>query len=284
MGDTLSPLTFPPELYKRLVPSEFLSHHLKAVPSIRPDARAPKDFRDLAVTNGSLASTNGSAVVRLGGTVVTCGIRAEITEPDLFKPTTGFVVPNIELGPLCHSSFKAGPPSELQQSVAHFLMNTISTTGVLDLEKLCIQEQKAVWVLYVDVICISYEGSIRSASIAAIMAALLNTSLPTAAWDSDLENVICKHEYNPLSINFIPHVLEFGVFDGVVLADMTDEEESLCHEIVRFTLESSGKILSLSKSGGTTIGGHQLPEILSLCEDRAKLMDTIIRSNAKHRL
>ena len=50
----------------------------------------------------------------------------------------------------------------------------LKESKVLDLKDLCIEEGKAVWVLYVDAVCVSYDGNIYDAALAAIMAALNN--------------------------------------------------------------------------------------------------------------
>lgn len=46
---------------------------------------------------GSITSADGSALVRLGETTVLCGIRAEVAEPDLLSPSSGFLGKTTEL-------------------------------------------------------------------------------------------------------------------------------------------------------------------------------------------
>lgn len=241
-------------------------------------------FRDINVTTGSLSNTNGSSVVRLGNTLMACGIKAEVCEPDPFYPKRGFVVPNIDIGPLCHSSFKSGPPSDLQQYISCALLQTLLSASVLDLEELCIMEGKAVWALYIDIICLSHGGSLLSAATTAMVSGLLNTSLPSAQWDIDSSTVVCKHEYQPIKLHVIPHVVEFGIFDGIVLADLTDEEEELCSETMTVTMSSDASILELHKSGGHVLGIPQMDEVLQLVEERVRIVDAMVRRNEKHRL
>lgn len=40
---------------------------------------------------GSINTADGSALVRMGGTTIVCGVKAEIAEPDLEKPDEGFL-------------------------------------------------------------------------------------------------------------------------------------------------------------------------------------------------
>lgn len=283
MGDVLSPVTFPPELYRRLVPSQFLLHHLSTQPPVRPDARRPQEFREVSVNTGSLTNTCGSSVVKLGSTIMSCGVRAEITQPDAFHPRSGYIVPNIEIGPLCHSAHRAGPPSDMQQTIAYSLDKLLKNSQVVDEEELCIVEKKAVWVLYVDVICLSHGGSLLSAATLAVVSALLSTSLPIARWELDCDAVRCTHEYSPLKIRTVPHVVEFGIFNGVLLADITEEEEGLCAETISITL-SKENILAVSKTGGGSISAQDVDQVVALAEKRVKAMDTIVRASQKHRL
>lgn len=48
----------------------------------------------------------------------------------------------------------------------------IVSSGMLDLEQLCIEPGHAVWVLYADIICLNYDGNAMDAAIIALMAAL----------------------------------------------------------------------------------------------------------------
>ena len=61
-----------------------------------------------------------------GETSVVCGVKLELAEPRPEAPDQGFVVPNLELSPICHPQFKPGPPSELAQTVSNFLLEVRS--------------------------------------------------------------------------------------------------------------------------------------------------------------
>ena len=75
---------------------------------------------------------------------------------------------------MCSSKFRPGPPSEQAQAVSEAINRVLKESKVLDLKDLCIEEGKAVWVLYVDAVCVAYDGNIFDAALAAIMAALNN--------------------------------------------------------------------------------------------------------------
>jgi len=45
---------------------------------------------------------------------------------------------------------------------------------VIDLETLCIEEKKAVWVLFADIVCVNYDGNVFDACVIALITALMN--------------------------------------------------------------------------------------------------------------
>lgn len=49
------------------------------------------------------------------------------------------------------------------------------SSGVLPTSSLCIEPGKAVWALFVDAICINYDGNIFDATLLAMIAALKNS-------------------------------------------------------------------------------------------------------------
>jgi len=77
-----SSLSFPRETFAKLSPHPYLLAHLQPSSETskptRANGRAPKQFRQPHVNNGSLTHAEGSAVVRIGDTTVVCGIRGEV--------------------------------------------------------------------------------------------------------------------------------------------------------------------------------------------------------------
>lgn len=134
----------------------------------------------------SINTADGSAIVKLGSTTVVCGIKAELADPKAAEPENGFIVPNIELTPLCSSKFRPGAPTEEAQVIAHTLDGIVKSSKCFDLKKLCVAKDKLVWVLYCDVVCLNYDGSVLDAAVIALMTALKTLTIPVVAYNSDL--------------------------------------------------------------------------------------------------
>lgn len=96
----------------------------------------------------------------------------ELATPKADVPDHGYIVPNVELSPLCSSKFRPGPPSEQAQVLSKSIDIVLSNSRALDLKDLCICKNKLVWVLYCDILCLNYNGSVVDACIGAVIAAL----------------------------------------------------------------------------------------------------------------
>lgn len=92
--------------------------------------------------------------------------------PKAELPDRGFIVPNIDLPPLCSSKFRPGPPSEEAQIYTGFMDHLISQSLLIDMKQLCIANDKLAWVIYCDLICLDHDGGIIDACVAVMSAAL----------------------------------------------------------------------------------------------------------------
>ncbi|KAH9958231.1 ribosomal protein S5 domain 2-type protein [Russula dissimulans] len=207
-------------------------------------------WRDISVHLGPISTADGSALVRLGHTTIVCGVKAEIAEPDLGQPTEGFLVPNIDLPAMCAPRFKPGPPSEEGQVLSDRLASTITAAGVLPLSALCIQPERAAWVLYLDATCINYDGNVFDAALIAMVAALKNTTLPEATYNEETGLTTCTRKIRTsLPINVSRFRIRLAT---TVLADPTAFEEPLLDTYLSIVLDERGATL---RSAGVPRGG-----------------------------
>jgi exosome complex component RRP43 len=159
-------------VFKRVQPVAYYRHFIDQ--DVRPDGRLFSDVRQTTVTVGAIETADGSSMVRMGNTTVVCGIKVQVALPHPLTPTKGYIVPNVELSPLCSSRFKVGPPSELAQVTSEWLHQMVQ--HVVNVEDLCIERGKAVWVIYADVTCLNYDGNVLDAAQLALVAALRNST------------------------------------------------------------------------------------------------------------
>lgn len=96
----------------------------------------------------------------------------ELATPKASEPENGFIVPNIELTPLCSPKFRPGAPSDEAQVYSRLLADIITNSNCVNCKDLCIVKEKLVWTLYCDMSCLDHDGSVLDAAIIALIAAL----------------------------------------------------------------------------------------------------------------
>lgn len=309
---------------------------------LRANNRTEHEFRKVGVNAGSLTHCNGSAVVRLGNTSAVCGVRAEILkESDIqgtadFAPSTGFesenlegekqeiealrlLVPNVELSTGSTPQHIPGnAPSAFAQTLITRIRSLLLSTSLVRLQDLRIlhtpasnpddpeadpePQIKGYWVLYIDIFYISIDGNAFDAAWLSILAALKNSVIPRAAWDEELEMILCSddpRDAQALSLRGLPIPSTFAVFEGKrdwdesgeakevnwLLSDPDTFEEGLCRESVCVVVDCTGGkrgtkdaiLRRVEKSGGAVVGREEMKGLVGRAVERWEDVEKVIR-------
>ncbi|KIJ16523.1 hypothetical protein PAXINDRAFT_113706 [Paxillus involutus ATCC 200175] len=273
------------QIFQRLHPHAYLDRFLAE--GVRPDGREPSEWRDVFVNVGSITTADGSALVRMGGTTIVCGVKAEIAEPELDSPDLGFIVPNLDLPAICSPKFKPGPPSEEAQVLSERLNEALVSSNMLPLSTLVISSGQAVWCLYIDATCINYDGNAFDAALLAMVAALGNTTLPQATSDPNTSGTTYSCAVRvPLSLNTNRMVvgLSFGCVGGStpsLLADPTSFEEPLLTSTISVVVDGEGGVVSVERNAlGGSDGGERelfLDKCLLAAKDRSAILHKLLQ-------
>uniref|UniRef100_A0A3Q3M212 Exosome complex component RRP43 n=1 Tax=Mastacembelus armatus TaxID=205130 RepID=A0A3Q3M212_9TELE len=270
-------------LYTRTAePLEYHRSFLKE--NCRPDGRELSEFRTTTLNIGSISTADGSALVKVGNTTVVCGIKAELANPAVETPGKGYIVPNVDLPPLCSSRFRPGPPGEQAQAASQFIADVIGSSDIIQTEDLCIERGKLCWVLYCDMICLDYDGNILDACIIALLAALKYTQLPEVTINTETGTPeVNLEKRHGLHIRKHPISASFCVFDdSILIVDPTAEEESLSTAQLTVVTDEEDRLCSVHKPGGTSLSGDKLQECISRAAVRQreiqKLINKVIHS------
>uniref|UniRef100_A0A8D3B9L0 Exosome complex component RRP43 n=1 Tax=Scophthalmus maximus TaxID=52904 RepID=A0A8D3B9L0_SCOMX len=268
--------------FKTVEPLEYHRSFLKE--NCRPDGRELSEFRTTTLNIGSISTANGSALVKFGNTTVMCGIKAELANPTVETPGKGYIVPDVDLPPLCSSRFRPGPPGEQAQAASQFIADVIESSGVIQTEDLCIDRGKLCWVLYCDMMCLDYDGNLLDACIVALLAALKNTRLPEVTFNTETSAPEVNSEKRQgLCIRKHPVATSFCIFDdSILIVDPTAEEESLATAQLTVVTDEEDRLCSVHKPGGTSMSGQKLQECISRATARQreiqKLIDKVAHS------
>ena len=125
----------------------------------RADGRAFDERRDIFIEPNVIDKAEGSARVKLGDTQVIVGVKPTIGEPFGDTPNLGVLMTNCELLPMAAPGFEPGPPSPESIELARVVDRGIRESELVDLEKLCIEEGKKVWMLFIVLHVIDYDGN-----------------------------------------------------------------------------------------------------------------------------
>ncbi|XP_053444639.1 exosome complex component RRP43-like [Nycticebus coucang] len=216
------------------------------------DGRELGEFRTITVNISSISTADDSALVKLGNTTVLWGVKVEFAAPPTDAPDKGYVVPNVDLPPLCSLRFRSGPPEEEAQVSSQIIAEVTENSQIIQ-KDLCISPGKLAWVLYCDLICLDYDGNILDACPFALLAALKNVQLPkvTINEETALAEVNLKKK-SYLNIRTHPVATSFAVFDDTLLiVDPTVEEEHLATGTLTIVMDEEAKLCCLHKPGGT---------------------------------
>jgi exosome complex component RRP43 len=239
--------------------------------------------------------------------------RGELRDYDL-------LVPNVELATGSAPQFLPGvPPTALAQTLASRVYSLLHATGLVRAEDLRVwyrpgekggrragedvemgeaeeedkekEEERVVayWVLYIDLLFVSFDGNPFDVAWAAVVAALRDTRLPVARWDPDREMVVCSRtERRKLDVRGLPVACSAAVFmekehreaaagagEGRhwILLDPDRLEESLCQEVITMVVDCSDgetRIKSIEKLGGTVLGRELIRGFAGVAERRWK--------------
>ena len=99
---------------------------------------------------------------------------------------------NSELLPMAAPDFEPGPPDERSVELARVTDRCIREAGVVDLEKLVISEGEKVWMIFLDLHVLDYDGNLMDAAVLGSVAALINTKIPETRIEDG--EIIVDHE------------------------------------------------------------------------------------------
>ncbi len=234
----------------------------------RLDGRGLTDYREIKVEQGIIERAEGSARVLLGRTEVLVGTKIEIGEPFLDTPNAGVLTVNAELVPLASSTFEPGPPDENSIELARIVDRGIRESKAIDLEKLCIEAGKRVFVVFVDVYVLNHDGNLIDASALAALGALLNTKMPK--YEIEEGEVKIKPVYAPLPLRRRPITVTFAKISDQLVVDPWLEEEQVMDARLTVAIDDDGNMCAMQKGGSGYFVAKQVLEAAKVAREKAE--------------
>jgi exosome complex component RRP42 len=246
------------------------------------DKRPVTSYRPIEIVYGVAPKAEGSALVRLGNTQILAGVKLEVGQPYPDTPDEGAIVVNAEYIPAASPTFEPGPPDENAIELARIIDRSIRESKAIPLDKLCIIPGKKVWIVWLDIYILDYDGNIVDASMLASMAALSNTYIPyfeIVDQHTGIVKVNKDQKVSPLPINkYVVTVTTYKIGDVLVI-DPTAEEESLAQHRIAVSIDEEKRIVGLQKMGLGALTEKELDEIISLSMSKAEELITILKKS-----
>ncbi len=234
----------------------------------RIDKRGFFEYRKIQINKNIIPKAEGSAEVILGNTRVIAGVKMDIGEPFPDTPDEGVLMTNAEFVPLASSEFEPGPPNENAIEVARVVDRAIRESGAIDTKSLCIEPGKKVWLVFVDIYVLDYDGNIIDAASLAALEALLNARFPKLIKEGDDYKVDYETKTEPLKLTKKPLCVTFGKVGNHIFADPSLIEENVMD--ARLTVGTMEDGLCSMQKGGPN-GGFTPEEVEEIVKKAQEL-------------
>ena len=253
---------------------EFLKENL------RLDGRKSEDYRKIVVESGISPSAASSVRVKFGKTEVYAGVHLAPAVPYPDSPDEGTFMTSAELHPMASQQFDIGKPSINAIELSRIIDRGIRESGFIDFKKLCIEEGKKVWQVFVDIIAINDDGNLLDVAGLAALIALGNAKMPV--YDAEADSV--SHEFSEDSIPLDKDALSFNMtfhkIGDKIVVDVSEEEEALSDYRLSIAVgdnKGEPRITAMQKGKAGTISSDDMQNILKLVDDKWKEMFPKVR-------
>lgn len=228
--------------------------------NMRINTRGFEDFREVKIEKDVIKTAEGSAKVLIGNTHVLVGVKLSVGEPFTDIPDEGVLIVNTELVPVASPTFEPGPPNENAIEIARVIDRGIRESKCIDLEKLCIEPGKEVWMVNIDIYVLDHDGNLIDAGALGAITALLNTKMPKYE-----DKKVLYGEYSgKLPMKDVPIAVTIGKISNKLLIDPNLEEEDALEARITVATNKKGEICALQKGGNDYFTTDELEKAMDL--------------------
>jgi len=220
----------------------------------RVDERSWDEFREISVQTDFSENAEGSARVKMGNTDVLVGVKLGMGSPFSDTPDKGVLTTSAELIPLASPTFESGPPGEQAIELARVVDRGIRESGMIDVEALCITPGEEVWICFLDIYVLDYDGNLFDACSLGSVAALKSAIVPASRYD--------KGEDYPLPTSCTPISCTAVQIENSILFDPTLDEEKIAAARLTVTTDENGDIRAMQKGLNGSLTRDQITTII----------------------
>ena len=259
----------------------------------RADGRTFNEFRKIEIETGLISKAEGSARVKIGNTQVVAGIKILIGTPYPDTPDSGVMTTAAELIPMASPDFEAGPPREKAIELARVVDRGIRESKIIEVDKLCLEPGEAIWMVFIDIHIIDFDGNLFDASSLAALAALHNAVIPIERLRPDLEKLqekfpsvkkyLEEHPTDyPLPLKEPPISCTSVKYNNVIMIDPSLDEEEIAEARLTVATDKNGDIRAMQKGLNGSFTVEEIKKIIKASIDNGtKIREELYKSVGK---
>jgi len=228
----------------------------------RVDGRNFDEYRKIEIETGVVSKAEGSARVKIGNTQVMAGIKMNVGEPYSDSPDSGVMTTAAELIPLASPDFESGPPRENAIELARVVDRGVRESEVIELDKLCIEPGEKVWVVFIDLHILDYDGNLFDAASLAALAALSTAKVPAKRFE-------LGDDY-PLPFKEPPISCTSVKFNNVVAIDPSLDEEEIADARLTVATDTNGDIRAMQKGLNGSFTREEIQKVIKASIDNGR--------------
>ncbi len=233
----------------------------------RMDGRGLLEFREMTFKTNFLKKSEGSAEIRLGKTHVIVGVKAGIGTPFDDTPDKGVLMCGAEYTPVAHSTWEPGPPPKGAIELARVVDRGLRSAEILDFKELCLIEGKKVYIVFVDLYVLNWDGNLIDACGAAAIAALRNTKIPTFKVTKGELKATGKTKKLKLRAEPIP--ITITKINEHFILDATADEEEVADGRLTITMDENNNVTTMQKRGIVGFTVDEIKKCINIATEKA---------------
>jgi exosome complex component RRP42 len=234
----------------------------------RVDERKFDEYRKIEIEPGIVSKAEGSARVKIGNTQVMVGVKMDAGEPYSDSPDSGVLTTAAELIPLASPDFEAGPPRADAIELARVVDRGIRESGVIEVDKLCIEPGEKVWIVFIDIHILDYDGNLFDAASLAALAALLTAKVPAERFE-------LGKDY-PLPLKDPPVSCTSVKYNSVVVLDPSLDEEEIAEARLTVATDKNGDIRAMQKGLSGSFTREEIKKVIKASVDNGREIREIL--------
>ncbi len=217
----------------------------------RSDGRTLEESRPLTMSTNVVSTAEASVEINLGNTLAIAGLKVSKGAPYPDRPSEGVLNVNIELCPMASPDFELGPLKPDAIELSRTIERGLHDANVIDLNGLCIEEGEMVWVVYIDIYALNFDGNLQDAGFLACLKLLSEI-------EGRQDEVFGEGSSNIIDLSARPISVTMLKIDEHILMDPSDEEESTGSARMTVTVDSEDNVRTVHKSKGGQFDGDDV--------------------------